>query len=47
MSQKFDFYFCGQETLKDEIEIISQLPIVDDEYKVEQKLEGEKKIMKL
>ena len=47
MSQKFDFYFCGQETLKDEIEIIFQLPIVDDEYKVEQKLEGEKKIMKL
>ena len=43
MSQKFDCYFRGQETLKHKIEIIFQLPIVDDEYKVEQKLEGEKK----
>ena len=39
--------FRGQDTLKDKIEIIFQLPIVDDEYKVEQKLEGRKKIMKL
>ena len=39
--------FRGQDTLKHKIEIIFQLPIVDDEYKVEQKLEGKKKIIKL
>ena len=39
--------FCGKDTLKHKIEIIFQLPIVDDEYKVEQKLEGKKKIIKL
>ena len=39
--------FRGQDTLKHKIEIIFQLPIVDDEYKVEQKLEGGKKIIKL
>ena len=47
MSQKFDCYFRGQETLKHKIEIIFQLPIFDDDYKVEQKLEGGKKIIKL
>ena len=35
--------FRGKDTLKNKIEIIFQLPIVDDEYKVEQKLEGRKK----
>ena len=40
MSQKFDWYFRGHETLKHKIEIIFQVPIVDDEYKVKQKLEG-------
>jgi hypothetical protein len=35
--------FRGKDTLKNKIEIIFQLPIVDDEYKVEQKLEGGKK----
>jgi hypothetical protein len=39
--------FRGKDTLKHKIEIIFQLPIVDDEYKVEQKLEGKKKIIKL
>ena len=39
--------FRGKDTLKNKIEIFFQLPIVDDEYKVEQKLEGEKKIIKL
>ena len=39
--------FRGKDTLKHKIEIIFQLPIVDDEYKVEQKLEGRKNIMKL
>ena len=39
--------FRGKDTLKNKIEIIFQLPIVDDEYKVEQKLEGGKKIVKL
>ena len=47
MSQKFDCYFRGQKTLKHKIEIMVQLPIFDDEHKVEQKLEGEKKIIKL
>ena len=39
--------FRGKDTLKHKIEIIFQLPIVDDEYKVEQKLEGKKKIINL
>ena len=39
--------FRGKDTLKHKIEIIFQLPIVDDEYKVEQNLEGGKKIIKL
>ena len=39
--------FRGKDTLKRKIEIIFHLPIVDDEYKVEQKLEGGKKIIKL
>ena len=39
--------FRRKDTLKNKIEIIFQLPIVDDEYKVEQKLEGKKKIIKL
>ena len=39
--------FRGKDTLKHTIEIIFQLPIFDDEYKVEQNLEGEKKIIKL
>ena len=39
--------FRGHDTLKHKIEIIFQLPIVDDEYKVEQKLEGGKKDYKV
>ena len=39
--------FRGKDTLKHQIEIIFKLAIFDDEYKVEQKLEGEKKIIKL
>jgi|TARA_B100000073_G_scaffold304137_1_gene272559 hypothetical protein len=39
--------FRGKDTLKHKIEIIFQLPIVDDEYKVEQKLEGGKKDYKI
>ena len=39
--------FRGKDTLKNKIEIIFQLPIVDDEYKVEQKLEGGKKDYKI
>ena len=39
--------FRGKDTLKHKIEIIFKLPIFDDEYKVEQKLEGGKKIIKL
>ena len=39
--------FRGKDTLKNKIAILFQLPIVDDEYKVEQKLEGGKKIIKL
>ena len=39
--------FRGKDTLKHKIEIIFQLPIVDDEYKVEQKLKDGKKIIKL
>ena len=39
--------FRGKDTLEHKIEIMFQLPIVDDEYKVEQKLEGKKKIIKL
>ena len=41
------FIFRGKDTLKNKIEIIFQLPIVDDEYKVEQKLEGGKKDYKI
>jgi len=36
--------FRKKDTLKHKIEIIFQLPIFDDEYKVEQKLEGEKRL---
>ena len=36
--------FRGQDTHKHKIEIIFQLPIIDDEYKVEQKLEDGKKL---
>ena len=39
--------FRGKDTLKHKIEIIFQLPIIDDEYKVEQKLEGGKKEYKI
>ena len=39
--------FRGKDTLKHKIEIIFKLPIFDDEYKVEQKLERGKKIIKL
>jgi len=39
--------FRGKDTLQHKIEIIFQLPIVDDEYKVEQKLEGGKKDYKI
>ena len=43
--------FRGKDTLKHTIEIIFQLPIIDDEYKVEQKLNKswrlEKKIITL
>ena len=35
--------FHGKDRRVHKIEIIFQLPIVDDEYKVEQKLEGGKK----
>ena len=39
--------FRGKDTLKHKIEIIFQLPIVDDEYKVEQKLKDGKKDYKV
>ena len=39
--------FRGKDTLKNKIEIFFQLPIVDDEYKVEKKLEGGKKDYKI